>query len=379
MLYTFQETSTLLLPVLLCTCLVLYSLDLANLRNASFMANWIGVLVLSVTNAYDILRSSNSNGLLYPILQLAVESLLFACWVRLTISIEVCFAVMCTITHFFFILQAWWWTLQYQWIAKGTRLTMEHLLSNILPLVSASVFTNSVALRIAHHVGKDKAATVAPFLFSICLAAGMLAMNNRSTVASLVLQAVPPLMHVSSFRRRIWSLQYDWSELILVCAVPFLLNFGVTHYKAGKFETTTLKGTFVPMIVSVVASLSLQQAYLIPWCQSVAYLFQGHDVSPTWVFVVYLTLATFAALFAVWVSGKKSAQTNEPLFGEFHEDVIQVSLAFTGLCVGKAIGIPWNLTPLPILAFLGLSVWMTTRMVRAWEENMPLLHECLSI
>jgi hypothetical protein len=25
---------------------------------------------------------------------------------------------------------------------------------------------------------------------------------------------------------------------------------------------------------------------------------------------------------------------------------------------------PWNLTPLPILAFLGLSVWITTRMLR---------------
>lgn len=238
---------------------------------------------------------------------------------------------------------------------------MEYLLSQILPLASASILTNSIAMRIA---SKDQAATVAPYLFCISCAAGMFCLKGiRSTLNSLVLQLVPPLMHVASVRRRIWSAQYDWSELVLVCAVPYLLNFGLTHYKAGKFETTTLKGTLVPIVVSIVASLSLQQAYLIPWCQSIAYLFYGHDVPPTWVFVVYLTLATLAALFAVWVSGKKSAQTNEPLFGEFHEDVVQISLAFTGLCVGKAIGIPWNLTPLPILAFLGLSVWMTTRMV----------------
>lgn len=260
--------------------------------------------------------------------------------------------------------QALWLTLQYQWISKNTQATMETLLSNILPLISACVFTNSMTLRIAQHIGKDKAATVAPYIFSLCCAAGIFCMKTKSTMNSLVLQVAPPLMHIISFKRRMWSFQYDWSEFILVCAVPYLLNFGLTHYKAGKFETTTLRGTLIPMIVSVVASLSLQQAYLIPWCQSIAYLFYGHDLPPTWVFVLYLTLATLASLFATWVSGKKSAQTNEPLFGEFHEDVVQVSLAFTGLCVGKAIGIPWNLTPLPILAFLGLSVWMTTRMVR---------------
>ncbi len=202
-------------------------------------------------------------------------------------------------------------------------------------LLLPTFFAYSVTLRIAQHVGKDKASTVAPYIFCLSCAAGMFCMKPKSNWNTLVLQVVTPLMDVFSFKRRIWSFQYDWSELILVCAV------------------------------SVVASLSLQQAYLIPWCQSVAYLFYGHDMPPTWVFSLYLTVSTLASLFAVWVSGKKSAQTNEPLFGEFHEDVVQMSLAFTGLCVGKAIGIPWNLTPLPVLAFLGLSVWITTRMVRA--------------
>ena len=248
---------------------------------------------------------------------------------------------------------------------------MESFLNNMLPLTSASVLSNAIMMQISQqHL--DQAATVAPYLFCICFASGMLFVAGQTTSSSsssrwnsLVLQVVPPLMHVASFRRRIWNSQYyDWSELILVCAVPYLLNFALTRYQSAKVETTTLRGTLVPMAVSIVASLSLQSAYLIPWCQSIAYLFYGHDVPPTWVFGVYLTLATLAALFSVWVSGKKSAQTNELLFGEFHEDVVQVSLAFTGLCVGKAIGIPWNLTPLPILAFLGLSVWMTTRMVR---------------
>ena len=82
MLYTFQETATLLLPVLLCCCLILYSLDLANLRNASFTANWVAVVALAVTNAYDVFRNNASNGILGPTLEALVESLFFACWVR---------------------------------------------------------------------------------------------------------------------------------------------------------------------------------------------------------------------------------------------------------------------------------------------------------
>jgi hypothetical protein len=149
------------------------------------------------------------------------------------------------------------------------------------------------------------------------------------------------------------------------------LNKSNSPYGKGPFMNTTLRGTIIPIFLSIVASLSLQQAYLIPWCQSIAYQFYGHDLPPTWVFSLYLTLATLSILFCVWVTNRNSAQTGEPLFGEFHEDAIQTTLAFTGLCVGKAVGMPWNLTPLPILAFLGLSVWITSRMVRkyGWKRS----------
>ena len=80
MLYT-ENDSTLFLPVLLSTCLVLYSLDLANLRNISLTAVGFALVVLSVTNAYDEFRNNSDTGLLYPALQVAVETIFLACWV----------------------------------------------------------------------------------------------------------------------------------------------------------------------------------------------------------------------------------------------------------------------------------------------------------
>jgi len=69
-------------------------------------------------------------------------------------------------------------------------------------------------------------------------------------------------------------------------------------------------------------------------------------------------------LFATWIWGKISSATNELFFGEYHEDVVQLSLCLSGMFLGKAFGFPWSLTPLPILSFLGLSVWATTKMLR---------------
>jgi hypothetical protein len=78
-----------------------------------------------------------------------------------------------SLTHSLFLtLQACWYTIQFQWLAKeSTR--MEQLLHAILPLASASVLTNSVSMQMSHHWGIDRAATLAPYLFALLLAAGM--------------------------------------------------------------------------------------------------------------------------------------------------------------------------------------------------------------
>lgn len=195
---------------------------------------------------------------------------------------------------------------------------------------------------------------------------------------SILLLLIPGSMHFAMFHQRILSRQAGWGELydlFLVWAIPYLLHFGVllvqgasTPYAISKLfpdnRETTLRGAILPMVLSLVASLAAQQRYVIPLCHKISYQFNGHDLPSSWIVSCYLTLATCSTLFAGWTWGRKSALTGEFLFGEYHEDVVQLSVSAGGLFLGRAFGFHWNLTPLPILAFLGLGVWVTTRMLR---------------
>ena len=202
---------------------------------------------------------------------------------------------------------------------------------------------------------------------------------------STILLLAPALMHVMMFRRRLMSINVttdDWLDLVLVWTVPYLLHY-VLHqlHVSGKLQGpynfpssfftnilfprsgNTLRGTFVPLVVSMVSSFALQQRYLIPICHQVSYQFKGHDIPSLEMVSIFLSAGTFfmAAGGCIW--GSYSTETGEPLFGEFHEDVVQLLFALAGMCGGLAFGMPWGLIPLPILAFLGLSLWLTTRLV----------------
>lgn len=194
----------------------------------------------------------------------------------------------------------------------------------------------------------------------------------------MLLLLVPGLMYIVTFQRRIFSRHASFDEvydLVLVWAVPYLLQCAILtlpevcpySLPRGLFPRTansTLRGTSVPMAATMMASIAAQQRYLIPLCNAVSYQFNGHNLPSTFVVSLYLTMATAASLFALWIWGRRSSATGEPLFGEYHEDVVQLSISVGGMLLGKAFGFPWNMTPLPILAFLGLSVWLTTRMLR---------------
>ena len=247
-------------------------------------------------------------------------------------------------------------------------------------------------------VGIDQVATAAPYLFALSLLAAMWCvgscqssyttkegenntyciLHSMAWIHSSMLLLIPPLMYILSFRKRILSKHAsfdEWHDLILVWTIPYLLHSMLHVLQVGDkgpyslpilFSATTnnLRGAFFPILASIVASLSLQQKYLIPLCQRAAYQFLGHNTPSPLVTSLYLTGATLAALFSFWVYGRTSSTTTEPLFGEYHDDVVQLSLALSGLLTGKAVGMPWNLTPLPVLAFLGFVVWITTRMLR---------------
>ena len=203
---------------------------------------------------------------------------------------------------------------------------------------------------------------------------------------STILLLVPAAMHVVMFRRRIISMHAsmdEWYDLVLVWTVPYLLHYAIHNlHQSGRWEGpynfprsffsnilfprsgNTLRGAVIPLAVSLAASLAAQQQYLIPLCHQVTYQFKGHDLPSAAIVSAFLTVATLFMVIGGWIWGATSTETNEPLFGEFHEDVVQLCFALAGLCGGKAFGMPWGLIPLPILAFLGLSLWLTTRLVR---------------
>jgi hypothetical protein len=288
---------------------------------------------------------------------------------------------------------------------------MERSLHSVLPPVSASILSHHLIRMLLNYWGLDRVATCAPLLFALLLVAAMMVLgcasnsfeNTNTTssssfaisisaarIHSVLLLLVPGAMHIVMFRRRILSRDASFDELydlVLVWTVPYLLHCGLlllpereqhphNNHKGSPYEMnnialfpkdgqlSTLRGALIPMATSLAASLAVQQRYLIPLCQAVSYQFNGHDLPSTIVVSVYLTAATLTTLFAAWVYGRKSTLTNEPLFEDYHEDIVQLSISASGLLLGKAFGMPWNLTPLPILAFLGLSVWVTTRMLR---------------
>lgn len=203
---------------------------------------------------------------------------------------------------------------------------------------------------------------------------------------STILLLVPALMQIMMFRRRIISAFFstdDILDLVLVWTVPYLLHYVLhTLNVSGKLQGpygfssafftniffprsgNTLRGTFVPLVMSLTASVACQQRYLIPLCHQVSYQFKGYDLPSSQMVSLFLTVATFFMVAGIWIWGSYSTETNEPLFGEFHEDVVQLLFALAGLSGGLAFGMPWGLIPLPILAFLGLSLWLTTRLVR---------------
>lgn len=220
--------------------------------------------------------------------------------------------------------------------------------------------------------------------------------TRYARVHSTILLLAPALMHIMTFRRRILSPYIsmdDILDLVIVWTIPYLLHYLLhTLHVSGKmsgpysFPTSfinnilfprsgnTLRGAFMPLVVSLAASLAAQQRYLIPLCHQVSYQFKGHDLPSSQMVSIFLTVATIFVVAGGWIWGSISTQTNEPLFGEFHEDVVQLLFALAGLAGGLAFGMPWGLIPLPILAFLGLSLWLTTRLLRYLSVFLFVVH-----
>jgi len=381
------------LQTFLFSTLALHGADLANARSVVLWGTWLAAVVQTCVGSWFLLAAVDDDGDASSGRVLTLISIM-------------------TGTGLFWICAAAWTTLQLQWmvVADTSRnslaVHLEQTLHSFLPPVAACILTNAFANKIEETMGQDAAAIAAPFVFAGSLTATMLwigsctksfhqsdAIGARATSFVLssrlaqghigLLLLTPAAMHVITSMGRILSSYAstdDFFDWVLVMTVPYLMLYILAYFSGlglcvspypaaaqpilpGVGAGNTLRGAALPVGLAVLTSWALQQRYLLAICHSFSYHFMGAQ-SPTWLISLYWTAATNALCFAMFVWGRQSESTGGLLFGEYHEDIVQLALSLAGLALGKAFGLPWNFTPLPILAFLGLSLWITSRMLR---------------
>eukprot|EP00547_Thalassionema_nitzschioides_P016769 CAMPEP_0194235990 /NCGR_PEP_ID=MMETSP0158-20130606/3343_1 /TAXON_ID=33649 /ORGANISM="Thalassionema nitzschioides, Strain L26-B" /LENGTH=1209 /DNA_ID=CAMNT_0038969619 /DNA_START=43 /DNA_END=3669 /DNA_ORIENTATION=+ len=366
------------LQTFLYLALAIYAMDMANLRDLYVGMCFFGAIVMMMVNGITALSNVSDDetagfNTSLVIMKILCDALLFIC-------------------------MACWATVQAEWLYKSTSMTTRAIENSLHSLLVPL----SVALTLLHMIphfidfrGPDDTAKLLPYIFSGALATSMLSLGSlqrsgsnafiiRPKAAKLhitILLLAPPLMFTVSFYQRIFSkssLPDVWLDLILVWCIPYLLLYSIqiltwnnsisNPYQFpilfGRSATYSLRGSFIPILVSLLSALALEFEYLIPLCRIAAYNFSGHASYSNLVLSLIVTAALLVALFAGWVHKRSSSNNGEVLFGEYHDDVVQLSLAFAGLLIGKAVGMPWSLTPLPILALLGTIIWLNTRMLR---------------
>lgn len=211
------------------------------------------------------------------------------------------------------------------------------------------------------------------------------AINPREgRVLSFLLVFIPPIVHVVTFRQRIAYSYASWDDLfdlILISTIPYILHYllasngvlderwrrslswilksGTSPIEGGR----TLRGAIVPMAVSLLSCIALQQRYLVPLCARASYIVNGHDgiISPM-LASTFLTLGTIFAYATVWFFGRKNSN-GEYLLGEYHEDAFQIILGASAVFFGLSCSPPWTFLPVPMLAAESLALWIITRQV----------------
>jgi len=392
--------------LLLYLTLLGYSLDLANARDALVVGLWLSAIFLTVaSSSHSLLQGddsdTNSGSMVLVLAQLSVEGMVFCASVG-----ELCgkpgsifSSSSCNLTHF----QACFGMLQLQWIYRDASVvadTTEKALHSLLPPVASSVLCYRAVHLLKRFTNLRHVALLSPFIFAGLMAMAMHFIGNppashllrrnkassKFTVSPLsarlhscVLLLVPGSMYILMFRHRLLNRYFsssDICDLILVWAIPYLLHsFILMLPEESPYEMNLNwvlmrgarngnRGCHLPTAVFLLTSIAVLQRYIAPICKHMSYEFDGHHISSAWVTSIWLTISALAASFAVWVCGAVSSKSNEPLFGEYHDDITQLSISITGLSMGRAFGVPWNFMPLPVLACVAFSVWTTTRALR---------------
>jgi hypothetical protein len=194
---------------------------------------------------------------------------------------------------------------------------------------------------------------------------------------------VPGIIHFFTCWNRLLFNQYinhyDIYDFLLTVTIPYLVlitivqflhttnrirsPYGILLSNEHKQLQQQRRDQICIILSAIIASWSFQQRYLISLCHTFSYHYFGTQI-PTWQCTIYWTCTFTLFYVAIYIWGKINPITNQLVFGEYHDDIVQMVLATFGLCLGKAFGLPWSMTPLPILGILGLTFWINTRMLR---------------
>jgi hypothetical protein len=211
---------------------------------------------------------------------------------------------------------------------------------------------------------------------SSAAAATLLICHERIHI--LLARFAPLLLHVAICWNRIMH-QFagvdDLCELVLVFSIPNLVCDVLLAVSFDALPPPSPTSSLRVAALAVASWIAFQQRYLLTLTHSFLVRLTGHapSVASSTVYGVAAVLSTVASAFLWNLSSlpppsssavKSRAGWTSWLLGEYRDDFVQLGLALAGLFVGRLFGLPWNFTPLPILAFLGLTLWIATRMLR---------------
>ena len=208
---------------------------------------------------------------------------------------------------------------------------------------------------------------------------------REGKLLSNLLVLSPSLVHIATFRQRIIYSYASWDDLfdcILVSTIPYLLHYllaskdtlderwrrslnwflraGTSRLEGGY----TIRGVFVPMVMSLLACISFQQRYLISLCAWASYIMNGHEgVISSVTATAFLTLGTLLMYATFWFFGRQH-EDGSYLLGEYHEDVFQLLLALSAICLGLSCSPPWSFLPVPMLLAESIALWVISKQLR---------------
>ena len=117
---------------------------------------------------------------------------------------------------------------------------------------------------------------------------------------SYALVVLPALVHVATFRARLGSLSTctfdDVLDLLLISTLPYVYHYELASRRflhegwrrslplflrlgTSPADVRTLRGSALPMTVTLVAAVSFEFRHLVPLCARISYIIHGHDGS----------------------------------------------------------------------------------------------------